>query len=98
MTVGLTFNMNEVVSVNVEGGYAENLNADEGLIPLADHVWTVHGNMLWQPVKQMRMGWEVMWGKEDFPKENGNCVIRGNGGDDCSSDTLRFQMGTWFFF
>ena len=98
VTVGLTFNMNEVVSVNVEGGYAENLNADEGLIPLADHVWTVHGNMLWQPVKQMRMGWEVMWGKEDFPKENGNCVIRGNGGDDCSSDTLRLQMGTWFFF
>ena len=27
---------------------------------------TVHGNILWQPVKQMRMGWEVMWGRENF--------------------------------
>ena len=98
VTVGLTFNVNATTSMNVEGGYAQNLNADDGLIPLADHVWTVHGNLLWQPVKQMRMGWEVMWGKEGFPKENGTCVMRGDGGDDCTNDALRFQMGTWFFF
>jgi opacity protein-like surface antigen len=98
VTVGMTFNVNESTSINVEGGYAENLNADEGFIPLADHVWTVHGNLLWQPVKQMRMGWEVMWGKEGFPKENGRCVMPGKGGDDCTNDALRFQMGTWFFF
>jgi len=98
VTVGLTFNVNEITSINLEGGYAENLNADEGVIPLAESVWTVHGNLLWQPVKQVRLGWEVMWGKEDFHEVNNRCVIVGDGGDDCAVDSLRFQMGTWFYF
>jgi hypothetical protein len=98
VTVGLTFNVNEITSINLEGGYAENLNADDGVIPLAESVWTVHGNLLWQPVKQVRLGWEVMWGKEDFHEVNNRCVIVGDGGDDCAVDSLRFQMGTWFYF
>jgi hypothetical protein len=98
VTAGLTFNVNETTSINVEGGYAENLNADEGFIPLPENVWTAHGNLLWQPVKQMRLGWEVMWGREDFRKENNRCVMVGAGGDDCAEDSLRFQMGSWFYF
>ncbi len=97
VTAGLIFNVNETASINVEGGYAENLNADEGVSPLADNVWTVHGNLLWQPVKQMRLGWEVMWGREDFRKVNNRCVMVG-AGDDCAEDSLRFQMGSWFYF
>jgi hypothetical protein len=98
VTAGLTFNINETASINVEGGYAQNLNADEGFVPLPDNVWTAHGNLLWQPVKQMRLGWEVMWGREDFRKVNGRCTMPGRGGDDCAEDALRFQMGSWFYF
>jgi hypothetical protein len=29
---------------------------------------------------------------------NNRCVIVGDGGDDCAVDSLRFQMGTWFYF
>jgi hypothetical protein len=34
----------------------------------ADHVTTqtVHANILWRPVQQMQLGWEVMWGQYDF--------------------------------
>ena len=98
VTAGLIFNVNETTSINVEGGYAENLNADEGVIPLPENVWTVHGNLLWQPAKQMRLGWEVMWGREDFRQENNRCVMVGAGGEDCAVDSLRFQMGSWFYF
>jgi hypothetical protein len=66
VTAGLTFNINDTTSFNVEGGYAQNVDADENVLLLVDNVATVHANILWQPVKQMRLGWEVMWGRENF--------------------------------
>jgi hypothetical protein len=104
VTAGLTFNVNETTSLNVEGGYAKNIDASQNDLLLVDHVWTVHGNILWQPVKQMRMGWEVMWGKEQFTDHNSGCELQvnpeGNHGDVCgdSADAVRLQWGTWFFF
>ena len=46
---------------------------------------SVHVNVLWQPVSQMKMGLEVMWAKRK---------IKGVG----SPDAVRSQFGTWFFF
>ena len=66
VTAGLTFNINDTTSFNIEGGYAQNVDADENVLLLVDNVVTVHANILWQPVKQMRLGWEVMWGRENF--------------------------------
>ncbi len=31
-----------------------------------DKIYKVHANILWQPVKQMRMGWEVIWAQSEF--------------------------------
>jgi hypothetical protein len=113
VTAGLTFNVNDTTSINVEGGYAQNLDAEDNDLLVVDNVWTVHGNILWQPVKQMRLGWEVMWGRENFIDEkfdlvNGEeervCRVfevdeDGDIDDNCdSSDALRFQFGAWFFF
>ena len=47
---------------------------------------TVHANLIWSPVKQMRMGWEVMYGDVDDP-------LRG-----INDDIIGAQFGTWFFF
>jgi hypothetical protein len=66
VTAGLTFNVNDTTSINVEGGYAQNIDAEDNDLLTVDNVYTVHGNILWQPVKQMRLGWEVMWGRENF--------------------------------
>jgi len=114
VTAGLTFNVNDTTSINIEGGYAQNIDAEENELLRVDNVYTVHGNILWQPVKQMRLGWEVMWGRENFVDdkfelENGvddEKVCRvfeidedGDVDDNCdSSDALRFQFGAWFFF
>jgi opacity protein-like surface antigen len=66
VTAGLTFNVNDTTSINIEGGYAKNIDAQDNLLLTVDNVVTVHGNILWQPVKQMRLGWEVMWGENQF--------------------------------
>jgi hypothetical protein len=66
VTAGLTFNVNDTTSINIEGGYAENLDPEDNDLLRVENVYTVHGNILWQPVKQMRLGWEVMWGRENF--------------------------------
>ena len=66
VTAGLTFNVNDTTSINIEGGYAQNVDAGDNPLLLVDNVTTVHGNILWQPVKQMRLGWEVMWGRENY--------------------------------
>ena len=48
------------------GGDAQNVDAADNPLLVVDNVATVHANILWQPVKQMRLGWEVMWGRENF--------------------------------
>ena len=50
-----------------------------------DKIYKVHANVLWQPVKQMRMGWEVIWARSHF--EDGE-----------EEDGVRATFGTWFFF
>ena len=66
ITGGLTFNVNDTTSINLEAGYAKNVDADQNELLTVDNVVTAHGNILWQPVKQLRLGWEAMWGRNDL--------------------------------
>jgi hypothetical protein len=75
---GINFGLSDTTSVNVAVGYAENEDT-------AADAFTVHANLIWSPVKQMRMGWEVFYG------DNTNAA--GN-----SEDMFGAQFGTWFFF
>jgi hypothetical protein len=57
---------------------------------------------MWQPVKQMKLGWEVMWGQINYAGE-GYCTdvdAATDEFDDCtdSFDDVRLQFGAWFFF
>ena len=110
VTAGLTFNVNDTTSINIEGGYAQNIDAEDNVLLTVDNVWTVHGNILWQPVKQMRLGWEAMWGRNEYidklkiRDDDGDvidkvCAVEDDDGK-CvdNSDALRFQFGAWFFF
>jgi len=82
--VGLNFNINDTTSFNTAFGYFENLKHAGG-IGSEDRVMTVHANILWKPVSQMQMGWEVVWGQ--------NKLVGGGKRED-----IRGQFGTWFYF
>ena len=51
------------------------------------HLHTVHANIMWQPVKQMRMGWEVAY---LWAGDTGITALK--------DEYLQVQWGTWFFF
>ncbi len=82
--VGLNFNINDTTSFNTAFGYFENLNSNGGRTA-EDQVMTVHANIMWKPVSQMKMGWEVIWGQEKLVNGSKRSDIRG-------------QFGTWFYF
>jgi hypothetical protein len=82
--VGLQFSINDTTSFNTAFGYFKNVN-NVGGIGAPDRNMTVHANIMWKPVSQMQMGWEVMWGE-----------ARLVGG--AKRHDIRAQFGTWFFF
>ena len=88
VAVGLSFNINDTTSFNVGWGF-DRVTDSVGVLDGAEvDVMTVHANILWQPVSQMRLGWEVMWGqidREDDPYHG-------------TQDAVRAQFGAWFFF
>ena len=53
-----------------------------------DELHTIHANIMWQPVKQMRMGWEIAWlfADDEFA------------GSTMEDEHIQLQWGTWFFF
>jgi hypothetical protein len=100
--VGITFNVNDTTSINLEGGWSHLENEiDDESVDSTD-VFTAHANLLWQPVKQLRLGWEVMWGRYDFDTcdeddEDADCdPFFGDAKDE--RDAIRLQFGAWFFF
>ena len=109
---GLSFNVTDTTSFNVQYGFIRTENdfnsGDFGDYDPADSidVHTLHANILWRPVQQMQLGWEVMWGKYDVrggdreidfgPDADGDDRIVRAGTQ--SDDALRAQFGAWFFF
>jgi hypothetical protein len=113
VTAGLTVPINDTTTFNIEGGYAQNVDADQNVLLTVDNVVTAHPNILWQPVKQIRLGWEEMWGRNEYVEKfkidddvTGDedvkiCAVpKDDNKDKCvdDSDAFRFQFGTWFFF
>jgi len=82
--VGLNFNVNDTTSFNTAFGYFDNLNHAGGGTGI-NQVMTVHANIMWRPVSQMKMGWEVIWGQ--------NKLVNG-----AKRSDIRAQFGTWFYF
>lgn len=83
--VGLSFGLSETTTFNAMFSYAEALE-DQADGDEKDKIYKVHANILWQPVKQMRMGWEVIWAQSEF--EDGSP----------DEDGVRASFATWFFF
>lgn len=88
ISAGIELAMSETIKTNIIWGYSDTLEtaattANGG--NLLDDVTTVHANIMWRPVKQMRLGWEVMWGRNEY--------FTG-----LSNDAVRGQFATWFFF
>jgi hypothetical protein len=82
--VGLSFGLSETTTFNAVFSYAENLdgNPQAGQLEAA---YKVSANILWRPVKQMRMGWEITWAEKEFD-------------DGSTDDGVRATFGTQFFF
>lgn len=88
ISAGIEFAMSETVKTNIIWGYSDTLEtaattANGG--NLLDDVTTVHANIMWRPARQMRLGWEVMWGRNEY--------FTG-----LSNDAVRSQFAAWFFF
>jgi hypothetical protein len=100
--VGLSFGLSETTSFNTMFSYVEALDDQPYAGSLfsgdpknpKDKIYKVHANILWQPVKQMRMGWEVIWAQSQYQD-----VERfGETYSKSSEDGVRATFGTWFFF
>jgi len=97
-TVGASMNVSEATTINASFGYTDQKEslANTGGTGCAvaatgrnascvTDVMTIHANILWRPVKQMRLGWEVEWGRNDYYTAASNSQVRG-------------AFGAWFFF
>ena len=84
--VGLSFGLSETTTFNAMFSYAEALEEQDGGSD-EEKVYKVHANILWQPVKQMRMGWEVLWAHKEYEADEGE-----------DEDGVRASFATWFFF
>ena len=88
VTVGLSFAVSETTTFNVQYGRSQqkrNQAFAGACATCVVHADTVHANILWRPVKQMRLGWEVMWGRNTYRTVSHDSVVRA-------------QFGAWFFF
>ncbi len=89
MHAGLGFSVNETTTANITFGYEEVLESAPTESAATDFkkAWTVGGNIIWQPVKQMKMGWEINYGGEakSFDKT-------------IQTEALQAVWGTCFYF
>ncbi|MEM7636308.1 MAG: porin [Pseudomonadota bacterium] len=81
--VGLSFALSETTDFNTQLSYVEALADQNG--NEEEQVYKLHANIMWRPVKQIRMGWEVVWARKQL--EDGQ-----------DEDGLRASFATWFFF
>jgi opacity protein-like surface antigen len=93
LLAGLSFGLTDTTTFNVQYGISW-LNNEVDFIEGHDSVFvhTVHANVLWRPVQQMQLGWEVMWGQYDIDSNDDFFVGREQ------DDAIRAQFGAWFFF
>ncbi|WP_137390676.1 DcaP family trimeric outer membrane transporter [Rhodoligotrophos defluvii] len=92
---GISFELTDATSLNLSWGYAD-MKKSEVLRANANNttidVMSAHANILWQPVEQLRLGWEVMWADRKFLEVDGPVS------DIEKADVWRAQFGAWFYF
>lgn len=86
---GLSFNVTDTTQFNVQYGHAN----PSGGTPSFRHTNTIHANIQWRPVRQMRLGWEVVYGWKENTTETANSAGRKR-----TEDAVRGQFAAWFFF
>ena len=94
---GLSFGLTDTTTFNVQYGISQYDNGYPGGLIDDMTVQTVHANVLWRPVQQMQLGWEVMWGQYDFDLDSGANVTNVDASLE-KDDAIRAQFGAWFFF
>jgi hypothetical protein len=98
--VGLSFDLTDTVQANAQWGFVDPSGSHAKDAGVAyTHLQTVHANIMWQPVRQMKLGWEVMYGRKSlghrYRKYN---AITNTYGVKKNHDAIRAQFGAWFFF
>lgn len=92
--IGMSINVSEATTLNAAFGYTDQLESSGNVgaacgntrsAACVTDVMTVHANVLWRPVKQMRLGLEAEWGRNDYYDRKSNTQVRG-------------VFGAWFFF
>ena len=92
--IGVSMSVSEATTVNAAFGYTDQKEKQSSVTTNCNNVrsaacvtdvMTIHANILWRPVRQMRLGWEVEWGLNDYYNANSNSQVRG-------------AFGAWFFF
>jgi hypothetical protein len=99
VVAGLGFAVNDVTTVNVFGGYEEDLEsvAGGGALPGDfSHAWVVGANVIWQPVRQLRLGWEVNYGEAELHGAPGAMTDGSTSVGD--TEALNLMFHTRFFF
>ncbi|WP_342643284.1 DcaP family trimeric outer membrane transporter [Rhodoligotrophos ferricapiens] len=96
---GLIFDVTDTTQFNVGWGWSDmdrNDVLDTGLNDENVEMMSLHANILWRPVDQLRLGWEVMWGQRERTAGI-DPAIPGSGGT-VTDDAWRAQFGAWFYF
>ena len=86
---GLSFNVTDTTQFNVQYGHANPSGGTAGFTS----VNSIHANIMWRPVRQMRLGWEAVYGW----KRN-TTATAAMPGRRRNEDALRGNFGAWFFF
>ncbi|MGF7161715.1 hypothetical protein FHS85_003356 [Rhodoligotrophos appendicifer] len=106
---GLIFNVTDTTSLNFGWGWTDQkrsdfINAAEDAEFLGGNganrngdVMSAHANIIWQPVQQLRLGWEVMWGQRQRTVDQSSLAAPFKVGTK-TDDAVRAQFGAWFFF
>ncbi len=82
---GLSFDVSDSTTLNVQYGYANPVGTESETEEGHKSVETLHANILWRPVDQMRLGVEAVYGSKKTLEGNNESALRG-------------QFGAWFFF
>jgi hypothetical protein len=92
--IGASFDMTDTVSFNTQFGFVDPNDASmTGGGITWSHMYSGHANIIWQPVRQMRLGWEVMYGRKTNGKNFVNGIsdgegFVGEGGDNCGNGSI----------
>ena len=84
IAAALNFAVTDTVTFNLAGAYYRVIK------PTTESGFSVHANVMWQPVDQMKMGWEVY-----FKKSTDATSVPLTAGD---TRVVGAVFGAWFFF